>query len=53
MVAAFEERKIATESPTDALIDEAWVVAAATEMGRVFLHLEMKLVRQVYKALPS
>jgi hypothetical protein len=40
----FEERKIITEKPEGAIIDENWVLSTATEMGRVFLHMEMKLV---------
>jgi hypothetical protein len=45
MSVIFDERLITRLEPEKALIDEPWVLASATELGRVFLHLEMKLVR--------
>jgi hypothetical protein len=46
MRVVFAERAISREKPEEAIIDDRWIRDAATEMGRVFLHLEMKLVRR-------
>jgi hypothetical protein len=45
-ILVFNERKIAQESPMNALINDHWITQVATELCRVFLDLEMKLVRQ-------
>jgi hypothetical protein len=38
------ERKLGREDPTSALVDEVWVRLATSEMVRVLLHSEVKLV---------